>query len=214
MKLYEFPENAFSGYDQTKWGPTDFYSNTKEALAKAFKSRKSFETPWLSCKKEILSSRITRDKGTVTVEVSVSDDFDTPGMGSAQFTVNANTSEDEFFDLLENAGSAAWTEARENRKDNAVYVGYAVGREGPDGKRTGWEITYIVAVGEGAYYDAPPGDYYHRWGWQEVETDDDTDHMACPEEIPQAIADQLAEGMQDLEPVVKAGGWVATMWEE
>jgi hypothetical protein len=102
---YEFPGNAFSGMDQTKWGPVDFYDDSRESIRLAFVSGDDFETPWMGCKKEILSSRITREGNKVTVEVSVSDDFDTEGTGEGSFTVNRATTEGQFFAKLEKAAS-------------------------------------------------------------------------------------------------------------
>ena len=207
---YEFPEGSF-GYDSTKWGPTDFYDNTREALAAAFKSGLDFETPWMSCKKEILSSQITRTGNVVSIEVSVSDDFDTNGTGESSFKVNRATTVDRFFEKLETAGGEAHGAADDNRKDNQVYCGYSVGKVRPDGKND-WKFTYLVSTGG---FDVPPGDNYFRWGWQEVDDKvEDFDIDAHPEEIPPGIAKLLAEGMQNFETTVRAGDWQATVWND
>lgn len=207
---YEFPEGSF-GYDCTKWGPTDFYDDTREAIAAAFKSGLDFETPWMSCKKEILSSRLTRTGNSVTIEVSVSDDFDTDGSGSATFKVTRSMTSKTFFDKLERAGEEAHQAAADSQKDNRCYCGYSVGKVRPDGSNA-WEFTFLTNV---SGLDYPSGDNYHRWGWQEVADDaDDHDIDAHPEEIPAKTAEKLAEGMLDLQPLVRVGKWQATMWKD
>ena len=42
---------------------------------------------------------------------------------------------------------------------------------------------------------SPPGDSYHRWGWQEVDTDDDSDVEAFPNEIEKEAADKIVEAI-------------------
>jgi len=209
---YEFPAGTFSGCDQTKWGPTDFYEGTREGILAALRSGLDFETPWLSCKKEILSSRITRSKGITTVEVSVSDDFDTPGMGaaSARIPVHAKVSDDSILRSVEKLGAKAHEESDNDRHTNADYVGYSVG---PNKKPYPWVMTYLVNVGG---CDTPSGDNYHWWGWQEVETDEDDNPNPLPEpdKIPAEVAEHLAKGMEQLKPVVIYKGYRATAWKE
>ena len=205
---YEFPANAFSGLDQTKWGPVDFYDEPRESIRLAFLSGDDFETPWMGCKKEILSSRITRAGKTVTVEVSVSDDFDTSGMGEASFTVNRVTTEDQFFSKLEEAASEAHDAAEDGRKDNAGYAGFSVGKEGK------WEFTYLVCL-DGS--DSPSGDNYHRWGWQEVEEEQEESEDAFPEELGEEIASELAkqihEFLYNAGPDPSFEGYTAKLWD-
>lgn len=209
--VYEFPTGSFAGCDQTKWGPTDFYDEVKAAILAALRSGLDFETPWLSCKKEILSSQISRSKGKVTVQVSVSDDFDTSGMGdaSARIQTHARVSDETILRSLENLGAKAHTLADSDRSDNADYVGYSVG---PDEKPYPWVMTYLVNCGG---HDTPSGDNYHWWGWQEVETDDDDNPEPRPSEdqIPADVADKLAEMMENgISPAVY-GGFRATAWK-
>ena len=202
---FDFPRPSCDG---TKWGPTDFYDDVRENLGKAFDSGLYFETGWLCCKKEILSSEIAREGDTVTVSVSVSDDFDTDGVGHAEGKVPKTKK--AFFNLLERLGAKAHADASDAQKDNRCFCGYSVGRKAKDGARKNWEFTYLVSV---AGFDVPSGDNYHRWGWQDVDTDDDQDIDARPEAIPAKIAAKLAEGMQQFQTTVSAGGWVATIWE-
>ena len=205
-EYFDFPRPSCDG---TKWGPTDFYDDVRENLGKAFDSGLDFETGWLCCKKEILSSQIVRVENTVTVSVSVSDDFDTEGVGHAEGKVPKTKK--AFFNLLERLGEQAHAEASDAQKDNRCFCGYSVGRKAKDGTPKSWEFTYLVSV---AGFDVPSGDNYHRWGWQEVDTDDDQDIDARPEKIPAKVAAKLAEGMQQFEPIVTAGGWVATIWKD
>lgn len=206
---YVFPEFSNAG---TKWGPTDFYDHVRAALADAFASGLDFETHWLGCKKEILSSRVTRVGNLVTVEVSVSDDLDTPGMGRVSFGVTSRTTSDKFFERIESAGADAHQAAEEEQRGNRGYRGYRVGRI-LDGRRDhAWEFTYLVST-DGQDY--PAGDNYRRWGWQEApDTADDFDLTAHPEAIPPDVAAKLAEGMIAGEATVVCGDWQATAWRD
>ena len=205
---YDFPEIPGDG---TKWGPTDFYDEVREHLTKAFESGLDFETGWLGCKKEILSSRIIRSGDTISVDVSILDDLDTSGSGSDSFDIPEGCTADQFFELLETAGSNAHEEASENQKDNAGYIGYSVGRIGEDGKAP-WQFTYLVNV---FGTDYPTGDNYYRWGWQEVPDDSEDDDLdAHPEEIPAKVASKLAEGIQAGRKTVRCQGWLARKWND
>jgi hypothetical protein len=207
-EMFQFPEGTFSG-DMTKWGPTDFYTNVEEQIVAAFRSGKCWETPWGGCRKEILSSQFSFDGKTLTAQVSVSDDFDTEGMGEASFVPSQSMTDDEFLAALEKAGSEAHEGACDVQKDNRCYCGYSVGKM--DGKKVPWQFTYLVNV---SGFDTPAGDNYHRFGWQEVETEDDQDMDACPEEIPAAVAKQLQKGMEQMRPLVRCKGWGAKIWND
>jgi hypothetical protein len=206
---YEFPAGSFSGCDQTKWGPTDFYPEVRAALLEAIRSGLDFETPWMSCKKEILSSRVARSKGILTVWVSVSDDFDTPGRGEASGRILAGSTDEQISRKLNALGNAAHDRADNDRKSNQVFVGYSVG---PDAHPYPWCHTYLVSV---SGLDYPPGDNYHWWGWQEVDTDDEgnPNPVGTPEGIPADVAAKLAEMMEDLVSPAVYGGFRATAWK-
>lgn len=203
---FAFPEKAFSGLDQTKWGPTDFYDDTRNHLLNAMRSGLDFETPWMSCREEILSSKITKAGGITTVAVSVSDDFDTPGMGEASKRIRVKGFDDEqVIAQLEKLGSKAWELAESERKSNATYVGWSVG---PDDGSNRWVNTYLVSV---AGLDSPSGDNYHRWGWQEAEDGED---LPPAEDIPNDIAQELAKKMENFaeSPIIHRG-FRATLWK-
>lgn len=203
---FAFPEKAFSGLDQTKWGPTDFYDDTRNHLLAALRSGLDFETPWMSCKKEILSSKITKVGGITTVAVSVSDDFDTSGMGEASKRIRVKGFDDEqVIAQLEQLGSEAWELAENECKSNATYVGWSVG---PDDEHRSWVNTYLVNVSGLSY---PPGGNYHRWGWQEAE---DREDLPPAEDIPNDIARELAEKIESAEgsPIIHRG-FRATLWK-
>jgi hypothetical protein len=212
-EVYQFPAGSFPGLDNTRWGPTDFYDSGKAAIAAAFRSGLDFETPWLSCKKEILSSRIIRSKNRVLVEVSVSDDFDTPGAGDSSFGVNRATTEESFFDKLERAGGEAHGRADDNRHDNQDYLGYSVGKVDKDGNFS-WALTYLANI---AGLDYPPGDNYFRWGWQEVSDRNQETPDALPpaKEIPAKVAREIARLIEEDYPeTVEVGGYRAKRWKD
>jgi len=114
---YEFPADTFVG-DSTKWGSTDFYSPVQSQMVAAIRSGLDFETPWMGCKKQILSSKVFRNRGTVTVKVSVWDNFDTQGTGTASGRMTKNLSHDAILRRLSKMGCEAQNEAERDRKVN------------------------------------------------------------------------------------------------
>lgn len=132
-------------------GLTDRYSSNEAALVAALAAHEPFDTGWYSSKKEIASARIYSEDGAeIQVEVSVSDDFDTEGLGYVTVT-------DWTVAAVDTAIDTAWDQAGENQADNACYAGFSVmhGRQCVD--------YYLVSNGE---YEVPPGDCYRWWGWQ------------------------------------------------
>ena len=76
---------AFERGDGAKWGASDFYDETREALESALKEHKPFSTGWYGVKKQIETGLVYSLDGEVIVcKVSVSDDFDTEGMGHVE----------------------------------------------------------------------------------------------------------------------------------
>lgn len=211
------------GLDGTKWGPSDFYPEVHQQLAEAFASGLDWDTGWMGCKKEILSSRFSREGNTVTVQVSVSDDFDTNGVGEAAFSFDQEETVDSFFSKIEKAAGEAHAHALDEQKDNRTYIGFRVGRvlkKGPNAAAlpVPWEWTYLYNI---SGLSSPPGDNYHRWGWQEVPDDaDDDDLEAHPEDMPADVADKLAELITDFccgsldAAALEYGGYRATPWED
>ena len=171
---------AFKSGDGAHCGLSDWYPDKEKALSVALKSGKPFDTGWYSSKKEIASARIYSDDGeSVTVEVSVSDDFDTEGGGSASVSSPAS------LEQVRDAISRAWGEAEDDQKENQQYAGYSVlhystaipgwrkmdnvypreKRKRYARKQAQWVETYLVDTSDwGA--ESPPGDEYHFWGWQ------------------------------------------------
>jgi hypothetical protein len=155
----EIEKLTWGGLDGSHWGLGDWYKDLESAISQATKRGKKYAwtTGWYGSKKEIASANITHIGGEIEVEVSVSDDLDTEGIGSV--SIKHTRDLDEIRDAIDKA----WEMATENQKDNAVYVGYSVLKGGA------WVETYIRSIGDpvfGCTYDTPPGDCYHQWGWQ------------------------------------------------
>lgn len=191
--------------DGAHCGLTDWYPELEAAIAAALARGKGYAwtTGWYSSKKEIASACIGQSGGEITVEVSVSDDLDTPGRGER--TIRFTKSLDRIRDAI----TAAWEEAESDRRDNRTYAGFSVGHGDQ------WEYTIILPVGIGCEMDVPPGGNYHRWGWQEVE-----DCEERPAAIPAAAAERLAQwaeqylgGEMDQEQFTVAG-WTVRPWSD
>ena len=153
MKLLD----AFKHGDGAHCGLSDWYPENEAALRAALQAHEPFDTGWYASKKEIATARIRSEDGIkIKVEVSVSDDFDTEGLGY---------SSTDRWDLqaVEDEVSMAWTKAEEAQEDNQPFDGFSVGRDGR------WEETLILSDGT---YDTPPGDNYYWWGWQHDEKDE------------------------------------------
>jgi len=186
--------------DGAKWGVSDWYGELERAIVAALARGRgaAWTTGWYGSKKEIASACITCAGGKITAEAWVSDDLDTEARGSVTIPFTKD------LDKLRAAVDAAWGEAGENQKDNRLYYGFSVGREGR------WEFTIILPAGEGHHMETPPGDNYHRWGWQEVE--DGEDHPAV---IPANVAKLLLDWATDCdEGEATYGGWTAKMWKD
>jgi hypothetical protein len=197
--MFQFSE-TFTRGDLTKWGASDFYDDKKAELVAALASGKPFDTGWGGCKKEILTSRVSFDGKTITCEVSVSDDFDTEGLGSVSIPAPAT------IDQVETALDQASCAADENRGDNADYTGFSIHQGGDKGP---WVETYIAQRSDMAgYMDCPPGDNYHQWGFQ-----DETDEVSAEdrENIENYIIRHQFD--KDFAPFV-CGNWTVTRWAD
>lgn len=191
--------------DGAHCGLTDWYPPLEAAITAALARGKGYAwtTGWYGSKKEVASACIGQRDGEITVEVSVSDDFDTDGRGERTIRFTKN------LDRIREAITAAREEAESDQKGNRTYAGFSVGR----GDR--WEYTLILPAGLGMDWDCPPGDNYHRWGWQDIEDGEDR-----PEEIPAAVAEQLyrwAERHRDGEGKRKRftlSGWTVRPWSD
>lgn len=189
---------AFATGDGSKWGLTDWYEEKEKALARAIKAGKPFDTGWYGSKKEIASGRISSDGKTITVEASVSDDFDTVGNGGA--TVTRPFSLKKVIKAME----AAHAMAEKDRKSNEPYVGYSVLKDNK------WLDTYLVNA---SGYDTPPGDNYCFWGWQsgeETEGAKPDPALRIPAKTRDAFR-EFAEGMG--RGSLTIGKWSISSWD-
>jgi len=187
--------------DGAHCGLTDWYPELEAAITAALARGKGYAwtTGWYSSKKEIASACITQRDGEITVEASVSDDFDTSGRGKRTIRFTKN------LDRIRDAITAAWEEAEGDQRDNRVYAGFSVGRGDQ------WEYTLILPAGDGYLMDSPPGDYYHRWGWQEIEEGEDRPAGISAEDAESLLA--AAHRFIDGEVPIRKG-WQVTCGDE
>ena len=187
-------------HDGAHSGLSDWYEPLEAAITAALARGKSYAwtTGWYASKKEIASACITQCGGEITVRVSVSDDFDTEGMGEQTIRFTKN------LEKIRAAITAAWEEAEDHQKDNRAYMGFSVGRDGK------WEHTLVLPMGYGHDMDAPPGDNYHRWGWADEEAG--VEHPAA---IPAEVAKQIVAWAEQCEfgEQTVIGGWTVKAWE-
>jgi hypothetical protein len=187
--------------DGAKWGVSDWYEPLEAAIKDAIARGKSYAwtTGWYSSKKQIMSACVSQRGGEITVEVSASDDFDTEGRGERTIKFTKR------LDRIRKALDAAADAAESDRKGNQAYAGFSVGR----GDR--WEYTIVLPVGFGHEMDTPPGDNYHRWGWQEVEEGEDQ-----PAEVPASVAAKLQSWAEDAAGEAGSktvGEWTIRTWD-
>lgn len=195
--------DAFKHGDGAHCGLSDWYEDGEAELRAALEAHEPFDTGWYSSKKEIASARIWSEDGIkIKVEVSVSDDFDTEGLGYA------STAEWKL-DVIASAISKAWEKAESARDEAQEYEGFRIGRDGR------WEETYLINIGWGENL-SPPGDHYHWWGWQYDGADDTVGvaHPDIPVETVQAFekwAHNWTFGNHQ-EKELRIGEWTITPW--
>jgi len=177
--------------DGAHCGLGDWYDEIEQGIQEALNQGPEHEwtTGWYASKKEIASARITNAEGGIRIEVSVSDDFDTPGMGERviQHTTDLET--------IRTAIYEAWEGAEDDQKDNRAYAGYSILTEVdlaehwkgcnvfPEPKGKGQVcIDYYIACVSPFDEEFPPGDNYHEWGFQ-----------GGSDDVPKHVRDQLAE---------------------
>jgi len=196
--------------DGAKWGVSDWYEELETAIAAALVRGKSYAwtTGWYSSKKEIMSARISQRGGEITVEVSVSDDFDTEGRGERTIKFTKR------LDRIREALDAAADAAESDRHENQCYHGFSVGQKGA------WEFTLILPNGDGYLMDSPPGDNYHRWGWQEVEDGEDRPAEISADDAASLLAaahsfiDGEVSSRKQWAVVCGGGEWTIRAWED
>ena len=181
-------EINLSHWDGSHNGLGDWYK--EDVLVEALASGRNFTTGWYSCKKEIVSGKITRAEGKLICEASCSDDFDSEGSGEVEITYTQD------LDDIRDALSKAWEIAEGNRKENLASVCAPFVVQNPKGE---WLDVYIVDLsGWGA--DCPPGDEYHRFGYQE--DDNYNDERGLTKEIRDGLENSL-----DFSSKVNFNGW-------
>lgn len=194
---------AFRNGDGAHCGLSDWYPEKEAALSAALDAHQPFDTGWYSSKKQIASARIWSSDGIrVEVEVSVSDDFDTNGRGEGSTDVWA-------LDAISKIISSSWSQADDDRLDNAPYEGFSI--HDPAGR---WVETYLVCRDDG-YLDCPPGDNYHWWGWQH---DEQPEGVGIPDpSIPAACIDPFETFAhaweRDLDGLT-IEGWTIRPWRD
>jgi hypothetical protein len=199
--------------DGAHWGVDEPYPEVIEELMRALDSNLDFDTGWYSSKKEIESGRVERRGDVMWASVSKSDDFDNEAVGEADFPFAdlVGKDSDERMTVIGAALDAARDMARDSQRDNESAAIYCIGRDEGAGLRR-WTFTYLRDV-SGFGFEKPPGDSYHRWGWQEVDTDDDSDREAFPSEIGEEAAAKIVEAVHggDVDDAGKDGlvvdGW-------
>lgn len=190
-KLPEWPKSC----DHAHWGPGDWYEDAKAAILTGLQRQEPWTTGWYGVKKEIQSARISHlGGGEYLVEVSVSDDFDTEGLGDEKVS-------NPTLDDLRAALDVALAQADSNRRDNSTVAMYCVGHRAEDGTPRDWVETYLLDV-SGWDLEAPPGDNYFEWGWQ-----GDTDEI--PAAVREEIERRIADG--DGDPPFEVEGWVCSL---
>jgi hypothetical protein len=185
----------FSG-DGAHCGLTDLYPDREKALRAALKARKPFTTGWYASKKEVASCKIECDGKKIVVEVSVSNDFDTTGLGRSEIEIAKDDTVDNLMQEIYDKTHEAWGKAGEEQESNRTEEMYCIGYC-KAGKRVNWIETYLVNVGEGEN-ERPHGDFYHKFGWQEESS-----------EIPADVKKKLEEKMQSLRHKIKVGKFIA-----
>lgn len=213
---------AFETGDGAHCGLADWYEDKEKALRAALKRKTPWTTGWYGSKKEIASARITSDGQSITVEVSVSDDFGTPGMASR---TGVKCSIEAIREALWNA----WDEADADRNNNETYAGYSVyhwTRQVPEWRRAKNVyprerrklyprkrrqcLDYYLVDAHGGM-DGPPGDSYYWWGWQNSEDEGQTQTTG----IPKRTAERLADHARSFQKTsLRIGDWEIAPWDE
>jgi hypothetical protein len=202
--------------DGSHWGLTDWYEPLERGIKAALRKgpKHTWTTGWYGSKKEIASCRISNiGNGLLTVEVSVSDDFDTVGLGDSCFPFTKD------LEFIRKRIDSAWDRANANQKGNHCYRGFKVlakrrvygiyigGK--PQGRavmRDRWIATYIQPAGEGYSMDTPPGDNYYRWGWQET--------GGMPSNVKRAFTRWIESGKWHKDRKKVMHGYTCMPWEE
>ena len=145
--------------DGAKWGLTDLYEDFEDHVLSALREGEDFDTGWYSSKKECASARMIFSGDEIRVQVSVTDDFDTDGFAERSKVVESFTPE-EHLKAAKILVDLAWESALLCQSDNATVLMFKITHRGR------WVETFLAPVGDGHNFKSPPGDCYHRWGFQ------------------------------------------------
>lgn len=196
--------------DGAHCGLTDWYPEIEKGIQKALNGKKDWTTGWYSSKKEIASAKITRIGREIEIEVSVSDDLDTNGLGREKIPFTKD------IEKIKKAIYAAWDLSEKDQEDNRCYIGFSILREKkvhavyeggePKGKtfiQESWVETYLKNI-EGL--DDPPGDNYHTWEWQ--------GECKIPKDVKKALGNWAENYELDQEErEFSYKGWKIKPWE-
>jgi hypothetical protein len=153
--------------DGSHCGLEDWYPEIEAGILAALRLGKDavWTTGWYGSKKEIASAKITHLDRKIFCEASVSDDFDTEGIGEEIIPHTIN------LEKIRSAINKAWDQALSNQKDNRMYVGFSIlhktrvhgvyhgGKPADKGRISlAWVETLILPTGESETWDSPPGD--------------------------------------------------------
>jgi hypothetical protein len=181
----------------------DIYTRHQPELLRAMRSGRPFDTGFRGCKKEILSIRLSGDgDGGLTVEASVSDDFDTEGNGCVD-TDMPTGSDDDILGALEELLGSAISAASDDKKSNEPYEGFSIHLGHDHGA---WIETYLRPRPGEEHLDVPPGDNYHQWGFQE-------ESGAIPRDVLDALKAWAEDDERDGE-TFESGGYVIKPWSD
>ena len=103
-ETFPFPEVSGDG---TKWGAADFYDDTRAHILAAVRSGLNFDTDWLACKKEPVSTRIERTGNRTSVTVSVFGEEEAYGSATVTTQLHKHLTEEQIFSRIEKAAYRA-----------------------------------------------------------------------------------------------------------
>jgi hypothetical protein len=199
-----------------KWGVSDFYDEPREGLLIALGSGSDFDTGWYGVKKEIQQGRVVRSDETIFVSARVTDDLDQEGEAVRRINIPEKLDEimrsgvpfgEWMLTEIVSQLDEACDDAERDQKENSIYIGWAIGPVAPDGNIARWLYSYIQPTGDGYMHDAPPGDYYDNWGWEDCRGTDDEEIPARTKEVFEAFIQSHSQ--QD---AMTFRGWQCRKW--
>jgi hypothetical protein len=159
---------------------------------------------------------VRRVGNTIYCEVSVTDDFDTEGFGCHVLendNIDLEFSDEALKAVLQGLDSAADV-AEQDRRDNAVFAGFTIGKTDDKGERINWLYSYIAPIGDGHFMDEPPGDYYHSWGWEDCRGSEDDDLPEDVKNVFETFIDNYLQGVWVGDHHDTCQGWRIDPWRD